>query len=65
LKEGQVLVVPEKVRILLGLKSTSLLTPVLYVYKLSRKLKLDWFMKSIILPPKYKKQIKNLDIIPV
>jgi hypothetical protein len=64
LKEGQVLVVPEKVRILLGLKSTSLLTPVLYVYKLSRKLKLDWFMKSIILPPKYKKQIKNLDIIP-
>jgi hypothetical protein len=65
LKEGQVLVVPEKVRILLGLKNTSLLTPVLYVYKLSRKLKLDWFMKSIILPPKYKKQIKNLDIIPV
>jgi hypothetical protein len=64
LKEGQVLVVPEKVRILLGLKSTSLLTPVLYVYKLGRKLKLDWFMKSIILPPKYKKQIKNLDIIP-
>jgi hypothetical protein len=64
LKEGQVLVVPEKVRILLGLKNTSLLTPVLYVYKLSRKLKLDWFMKSIILPPKYKKQIKNLDIIP-
>jgi uncharacterized protein (DUF2236 family) len=64
LKEAQVLVVPEKVRILLGLKNTSLLTPLLYVYKLSRKLKLDWFMKSLILPNKYKKQIKNLDIIP-
>jgi uncharacterized protein (DUF2236 family) len=64
LKEAQVLVVPEKVRILLGLKNTSLLTPLLYVYKLSRKLKLDWFMKSLILPAKYKKQIKNLDIIP-
>jgi uncharacterized protein (DUF2236 family) len=64
LKEAQVLVVPEKVRILLGLKNTSLLTPLLYVYKLSRKLKLDWFMKSLILPTKYKKQIKNLDIIP-
>jgi uncharacterized protein (DUF2236 family) len=64
LKEAQVLVVPEKVRMLLGLKNTSLLTPLLYVYKLSRKLKLDWFMKSLILPAKYKKQIKNLDIIP-
>jgi uncharacterized protein (DUF2236 family) len=63
LKEAQVLVVPEKVRRLLGLKNTSLLTPVLYVYKLCRKLKLDWFMKSLILPPRYKKQIKNLDII--
>jgi len=64
LKEAQVLVVPEKVRILLGLKIASLLTPLLYVYKISRKLKFDWFMKSLILPTKYKKQIKNLDIIP-
>lgn len=64
LKEGQVLVAPEKVKRLLGLKNFSLLTPVLLAYKLSRVLKLDWFMKSLVLPTEYKKQIKDLDIIP-
>ena len=64
LKEGQVLVSPEKVKKLLGLKNFSLLTPVLLVYKLSRLIKLDWFMKSLVLPTEYKKQIKDLDIVP-
>ena len=64
LKEGQVLVVPKKVKLLLGLKDYSLLTPILVAYKFSRVLKLDWFMKSLVLPTEYKKRIKDLDIIP-
>jgi uncharacterized protein (DUF2236 family) len=64
LKEGQVLVVPEKVRKLLGLGTHSLLTPIIVFYKLSRRIKLDWFLKSLVLPKEYKKQIKDLDIAP-
>jgi hypothetical protein len=64
LLEGQKLVVPEKVKSLLGFNNTFLLTPVLVAYKLCRKLKMDWFMKSLILPSEYKKQIKDLDLIP-
>ena len=63
LKEVQVLVVPDWVNELLGLKKHSLITPVLIIYKLFRRLKLDWFIKSLILPPAYKTQIKNLDYI--
>ena len=62
--EGQILVVPEKVNNLLGLGKISFLTPVLLFYKLSRKFKVDWFMKSLVLPEEYKKQIKDLDITP-
>ena len=64
LKEAQVLVVPKKVNNLLGLGKTSLLTPILWVYKLGQKIKLDWFLKSLVLPAEYKKQIKDLDTIP-
>jgi len=64
LKEGQVLVVPKKVNHLLGLGKTSLLTPILWVYKIGQKIKLDWFLKSLVLPAEYKKQIKDLDTVP-
>ena len=61
LKEGQILVVPKKVNHLLALGKTSLLTPILFVYKLGQKINLDWFLKSLVLPAEYKKQIKDLD----
>lgn len=64
LKEGQVLVVPKKVNDLLALGKISLLTPVLLVYKLGKKFNLDWFLKSLVLPAEYRKQIKDLDILP-
>jgi hypothetical protein len=64
LREGQVLVVPPIVRRLLRLKKVSLLSPVLSIYKFSRLLQLDWFLKSLVLPAEYKKRIKSLDIIP-
>ncbi len=62
LKEGQVLVVPKQVNERLHLGSFSLLTPFVFVYKLFRAVKLDWFLKSLILPSEYKQQIKELDV---
>lgn len=61
LTEGQILLVPDKVKLLLGFRQRSFLTPLLYAYKLSRTLKLDWLVKAIILPSKYKKEISDLD----
>jgi ribosomal protein S10 len=64
LKESQKLVVPGRVIELLGLGKISWVTPLLFLYKLSRKIKIDWFLKSILLPGAYKKQIKELDNVP-
>ena len=61
LLHAQILVVPERVNELLKLGKISLLTPLLFFYKLSRKFKMDWFFKSIILPKEYRAQIKALD----
>ncbi len=62
LLEGQVMVVPEKVRRLLNMRKHSLLVPIIPLYKLSRKIKFDGFIKSLILPAKFKKEIRELDV---
>lgn len=62
LLETQILVVPHKVRNLLDYRNRSFLGPLLGMYKLGRSLKLDGLIKAIILPPKYKKEIMDLDI---
>jgi hypothetical protein len=41
-----------------------MLVPILALYKLSRRVKMDWFLKSLVLPKAYKKQIRDLDVIP-
>ncbi len=61
LVESQKLVVPAKARLLLGFNNTYWLKMVFPFYKLSRKIKLDGFIKSLILPPEYKQQINALD----
>ncbi|MBS1755191.1 MAG: oxygenase MpaB family protein [Ferruginibacter sp.] len=61
LLETQKLVVPTRVKQLLGYKNSLWLKPVLSVYKFSRLLKMDGLIKNIVLPPKYKAQIKALD----
>lgn len=63
LTEGQKLVVPPKVNELLHLGKFSLLTPVLWFYKLLKKLKLDWFLKRAVLPKEYKQEIRELDVV--
>lgn len=62
LLEGQILVVPPVVNNLLKLGKFSHLGAILPFYKLTRIFKLDWLLKSIILPSKYKNEIKELDI---
>jgi len=62
LTEGQKLIVPERVRQLLHFNKISLLSFVLPLYKISRYLKLDDFIKKLILPKKYEKEIYGLNI---
>lgn len=62
LVEGQKLVVPQRVKQLLHFRDFSLLTPVVPLYKLSRKIKLDGLFKTILLPSEYKQQINELDV---
>ena len=60
--EGQILVVPPRVRSLLGFRRFSFLQLILPFYKLSKLLNLDKLIKSIILPSAYKKEIGQLDV---
>jgi hypothetical protein len=60
--EGQKLVVPAEVRELLEFKKFSSLSPVIPLYKFSRRIRLDSLIKSAILPPEYAEQIKKLDV---
>lgn len=65
LLEAQTLVVPQKVRELLGFRRISLLNPLIGLYKLSRSMKVDWLLKILILPSRYKNEIKALDSVSV
>ena len=62
--EAQTLVVPGKVREMLGFRKTSLLYPLVTLYKWCRSIQMDWFLKALILPARYKKEIKALDLVP-
>lgn len=61
LTEAQILVVPDRVRSMLNLGNVSLLSGLLPLYKLSRKVRLDWWLASLLLPRDYKQRIKELN----
>jgi hypothetical protein len=61
LLEAQKLVVPAQVSRLLKFGRTRLIKLVLFIYKISRILKVNWFLKNLILPSEYKVQIRSLD----
>lgn len=61
--EAQKLVVPKHVKKLLYLNDSSLLTPVIPVYKFTRVIKMDSLLKDMLLPSAYKKEIKELDMV--
>jgi uncharacterized protein (DUF2236 family) len=64
LMQVQTLIVPQKVRELLGLRNISILNYLIGLYKLSKSLKVDWLLKALILPSRYKNEIKALDSVP-
>jgi hypothetical protein len=60
--EGQKLIIPDKVRQLLNFRKISLLTFLLPLYRLSRLFKLDKGIKKLLLPKKYEKEIREIDV---
>ncbi|MBT8295536.1 MAG: DUF2236 domain-containing protein [Gramella sp.] len=62
LLESQILIVPGQVKRLMYFRSFSLLQPMVYFYKFSRKIRVHEFLKSMILPSQYKSEFKSLDI---
>lgn len=64
LKEVQILIVPAQVRTLLNFRTISPLQPFVLLYKVSRKINLDWFFLSLLLPHGYKKQVRDLNTMP-
>ncbi len=64
LLEAQILVVPQQVNKLLKLGTFSFLRSAMILYKFFCKIKIDWFLKSLILPEKYKNEIRALDVVP-
>lgn len=63
--ETQILITPKKVRQLLTLRKFSMLSLLILAYKISRSIKLDWLVKSLILPSEYKEEIRSMDHAPV
>ncbi|MBT1705101.1 oxygenase MpaB family protein [Chryseosolibacter indicus] len=63
LVQAQILVIPERVRSLLNFKRSSWLKPFVPVYKITRKLKIDWYLISGLLPTQYREEIKALNVV--
>lgn len=64
LVESQKLVIPERVKKMLNFRDFSLISPAIPVYKIVKLMKMDWLLKSVLLPSEYKKQINQLNIFP-
>jgi hypothetical protein len=62
LLQAQIVLVPGRVRRLLGLSPIPLFRPVVQAYKGIRMFRLDKALKIILLPGKYKAQVFRLDI---
>ncbi|RYU90913.1 DUF2236 domain-containing protein [Mucilaginibacter terrigena] len=61
LKKVQALLVPPTVKQKLGLTGGRLLKPLLFIYKLSGRIKLKHILRDALLPAAYKEQIRGLD----
>lgn len=60
--EAQTLIVPDRVKEMKNFRKVSVFKPVVAAYKMTRFLNMDWLLKELILPEKYKKQIRGLDV---
>lgn len=64
LLESQKLVIPKKVREMLDFDNFSVISPAIPLYKIMKLMKMDWLLKSVLLPSDYKDQINRLNIFP-
>lgn len=62
--EGQKMVIPKIVKKMLHFSDFSLLSPAIPVYNIVKWMKMDWLLKSVLLPSEYKEQINRLNIFP-
>ena len=62
LLQTQKLIVPDRVMELLHFNKGFWPLMILLIYKICKKIKLDGLVKAIILPAKYKQQIKAMDM---
>ena len=62
LLEAQKLLVPVRVRKQLRFSPINWLMPMVYVYQLCQKLRIDGLVKKLLLPAKYKHEISGLDV---
>jgi len=62
LMEAQLLICPKQVSDMLDLKGTSLLKPLVPLYKISRTLKMDSLFKPLIIPKNYMERVRQLNI---
>ena len=62
LLEVQKRLVPGRVKELLKFGKLSVLDPMLFLYKICRRLKMEWFLKSLLLPKAYIKKVRQLEI---
>jgi uncharacterized protein (DUF2236 family) len=62
LLQVQALVAPQQVSRLLGFQKVVLASHLVDIFKLSRSMKVDWLLKALIFPSRYKKEIRELDI---
>ncbi len=60
--EAQKMLLPDTVKEMLQFKTIRWLYPAVPVYKFSRMMRLDSLVKSILLPVKYKQEIRGLDV---
>ena len=58
---AQTLIIPQRVRELLGFARSSFLRFFMLLYKFSRLIRVDWLLKELLLPSRYSKEIKALD----
>jgi hypothetical protein len=61
LKQVQALLVPATVKHLLPVGNGRWLTPILYIYRLGRSTYLQTWLRELLLPPKYRTQIHQLN----
>lgn len=60
----QTLIVPQKVRELLGFRRIPLLKTLMALFRLSKSIRVDWLFKDFLFPSRYKSMIKALDRFP-